>query len=121
MERSHRIFVVNAPFWFSMPWRGISPLLHPNTQKKVSILGVGSFEGLYGDDSPLKRADLPPCYGGTRLLFPQPPSPSSAAAAAGGGAGADGAAAGRSKEERPEEDARVAALGHSVEEEVITS
>jgi hypothetical protein len=115
MERSHRIFVVNAPFWFSMPWKGISPLLHPNTQKKVSILGVGSFEGLYGDDSPLKRADLPPCYGGTRLLFPQPPSPSSAAAAAGG------AAAGRSKEERPEEDARVEALAHSVEEEVITS
>eukprot|EP00614_Pseudopedinella_elastica_P020613 CAMPEP_0172633068 /NCGR_PEP_ID=MMETSP1068-20121228/187540_1 /TAXON_ID=35684 /ORGANISM="Pseudopedinella elastica, Strain CCMP716" /LENGTH=139 /DNA_ID=CAMNT_0013444667 /DNA_START=1 /DNA_END=417 /DNA_ORIENTATION=+ len=69
VERSLQIFVVNAPFWFAMPWKAISPLLSPNTRKKVSILGTGKSALSFGlfdpRSSPLRVQDLPPCYGGT--------------------------------------------------------
>jgi hypothetical protein len=34
-ERSHVIYVVNAPFFCSMLYKLIKPLVHENTQKKV--------------------------------------------------------------------------------------
>lgn len=37
-ERSYVIFVVNAPYCFSLIWKGLKHLVHENTQKKVRIL-----------------------------------------------------------------------------------
>lgn len=62
---SSRIFVVNAPFWFTAPWRAISPMLSEATRSKVVICGVGTFGPLYAPGSPLQPQDLPPQYGGT--------------------------------------------------------
>ena len=39
-ERSYVIFVVNAPSIASLMWRLVKPMIHPNTQKKVSMLCV---------------------------------------------------------------------------------
>jgi len=38
VERSSRLFIVNAPSWFSMMWKIIAPMLNENTRKKISIL-----------------------------------------------------------------------------------
>jgi len=38
-ERAGKLFIVNAPFWFSTIWRVVSPLVDPNTRAKISILG----------------------------------------------------------------------------------
>jgi len=35
-ERSKVIFLVNAPWYCSTGWKIVKPLIHPNTQKKVS-------------------------------------------------------------------------------------
>ncbi len=46
-ERSHVIFIVNAPFFFSLLWKIVKPLVHENTQKKVKILsGKETLKGL---------------------------------------------------------------------------
>ena len=78
MERGFKIFVVNAPFWFAMPWNAVAPLLSANTRAKVTILGAGQLDALYGLDhrsggagssatpSPLDRRRMPERYGGTQ-------------------------------------------------------
>jgi hypothetical protein len=37
-ERSFVIYIINAPFFFSMLWKIVKPMVHENTQKKVRIL-----------------------------------------------------------------------------------
>ena len=62
MERSYRIYLVNAPYWFAMTWQTLRPLLSVNTQKKVNILAVGAFDQLF---ECIDRGVMPACYGGT--------------------------------------------------------
>mmetsp|Transcript_3110 Transcript_3110/g.4769 ORF Transcript_3110/g.4769 Transcript_3110/m.4769 type:complete len:271 (-) Transcript_3110:68-880(-) len=38
-ERSFKIFVLNAPWWFNMVWKVLSPLMHANTKAKVTVCG----------------------------------------------------------------------------------
>jgi hypothetical protein len=39
-ERSYVIYIVNAPFFFSMLWKMVKPMVHESTQKKVKILSA---------------------------------------------------------------------------------
>lgn len=61
-ERSHVIFIINAPFFFSMLWRVVKPLVHENTQKKVRILS--SKETLSGLQEHISIENIPVFYGG---------------------------------------------------------
>eukprot|EP01041_Mallomonas_annulata_P000951 gene951-1846_t len=61
VERCKKMFIVNAPFFFNMLWRIISPMLHENTRRKISILGVDKSEILLFIDA----KQLPAAYGGT--------------------------------------------------------
>ncbi|CAM9094639.1 unnamed protein product [Ascophyllum nodosum] len=38
-ERSYKIFILNAPWWFNLVWKVVSPFVHPNTKKKVVVCG----------------------------------------------------------------------------------
>ena len=61
-ERSHVIYLVNAPVWFSMLWRVVRPLVHPNTQKKVRILTKS--DTLKGMQEHIDISNIPEYYGG---------------------------------------------------------
>lgn len=61
-ERSYIIYVLNAPFFASMMWKLIKPLVHPNTQKKVNILS--SRETLEGLLKNIDITQIPEYYGG---------------------------------------------------------
>lgn len=61
-ERSHVIFMVNAPFFFSMLWKVVKPMVHPNTQKKVRILSRA--ETLSGLQEHIDLSQIPEYYGG---------------------------------------------------------
>lgn len=64
VDRCNRMFIVNAPFFFNMMWRVVSPLLNENTRKKISILGCSASE----KRELLKYIDsdrVPEAYGGT--------------------------------------------------------
>jgi len=63
-ERSYVIYIVNAPVWFSMLWKMIKPMVHPNTQKKVKILSRS--ETLKGLEEHIAIEDIPEYYGGKR-------------------------------------------------------
>ena len=39
VERCCKIFIVNTPFFFHMIWSVVSPLIHENTRRKITILG----------------------------------------------------------------------------------
>ena len=39
VERQSKIFVLNAPYWFSTLWMVVSPFMSENTLQKVEILG----------------------------------------------------------------------------------
>ncbi|CAN0183935.1 unnamed protein product [Ectocarpus sp. 12 AP-2014] len=41
-ERSYKIFILNAPWWFSVVWKFVTPFVHPNTRAKVVVCG-GNF------------------------------------------------------------------------------
>ena len=56
------IYIVNAPGWFSMLWRMIRPMVHPNTQKKVRILSRS--ETLNGLQEFISIENIPEYYGG---------------------------------------------------------
>lgn len=61
VERCKKMFIVNAPFFFNMLWRIVSPMLHENTRRKISILGTDKKELLEYIDA----NHLPEAYGGT--------------------------------------------------------
>lgn len=39
VERCHKTFVVNAPAWFGLSFRVVSPFLSARTRQKIRILG----------------------------------------------------------------------------------
>ncbi|CAM9583946.1 unnamed protein product [Discosporangium mesarthrocarpum] len=45
-ERSFKIFIINAPWWFNIIWKVVSPLLHANTRAKVIVCGSGFIDTL---------------------------------------------------------------------------
>ena len=60
-------FIVNAPVVFSATWKIIKPILHANTQAKISVTSssnVESLEPLYG------ASNIPTFLGGTDTTFP---------------------------------------------------
>mmetsp|Transcript_9037 Transcript_9037/g.17692 ORF Transcript_9037/g.17692 Transcript_9037/m.17692 type:complete len:309 (-) Transcript_9037:402-1328(-) len=61
-ERSYKMIVINAPWWFKTVWALISPLLDPRTKEKIVILGSDYKAKLleYLDES-----EVPVEYGGT--------------------------------------------------------
>ena len=61
-ERSYVIYLVNAPIWFSILWRVVRPLVHPNTQKKVRILTKS--DTLNGMQEHIDISNIPEYYGG---------------------------------------------------------
>jgi CRAL/TRIO domain len=61
-ERSHVIYLVNAPMWFSILWRIVRPLVHPNTQAKVRILTRS--DTLAGLQEHIDISNIPEFYGG---------------------------------------------------------
>jgi hypothetical protein len=61
-ERSYVIIVVNAPFYASMGWKMLKPMVHPNTQKKVRILSPS--ETLSGLQEYIDISQIPEYYGG---------------------------------------------------------
>ena len=61
-ERSHVIYIVNAPSYFTWIWALIRPFVHENTQKKVRILSKKhTFEGL---KEHIDESQIPIYYGG---------------------------------------------------------
>lgn len=45
-ERSYKIFVLNAPWWFNMVWKVLSPLMHANTRAKLTVCGASYMDKL---------------------------------------------------------------------------
>lgn len=67
-ERSYVIFIVNAPFFFTMLWKIIKPWVHENTQKKVKILS--KKETLAGLQEHIELDNIPDYYGGNLKCQP---------------------------------------------------
>lgn len=61
-ERSHIIYVINAPYYASWGWKLLKPLVHENTQKKVRILSPS--ETLKGLQEHIDISQIPEFYGG---------------------------------------------------------
>jgi len=70
-ERSFVIYIVNAPFFFSMAWRLVKPLVHENTQKKVKIL-TGKEAILAGLMEHIDIEQIPVYYGGKLVVGDNP-------------------------------------------------
>ena len=64
VERSHKMFIVNAPGWFSVLWKVIAPLLHENTRRKINIIGRDHQQIQEAIDAD----SLPTKYGGRDTL-----------------------------------------------------
>ena len=69
-ERSHVIYIVNSPSWFSMLWKMIKGFVHENTQKKVRICSAS--ETLDSMMEHIDKSQIPEYYGGD-LRFDPPP------------------------------------------------
>jgi hypothetical protein len=63
VERSNKLFIVNAPSYFSMLWRAVKPLLHANTLKKINVCPSGSHLQYLSDT--IDPINIPPEMGGT--------------------------------------------------------
>mmetsp|Transcript_49755 Transcript_49755/g.63745 ORF Transcript_49755/g.63745 Transcript_49755/m.63745 type:complete len:594 (-) Transcript_49755:116-1897(-) len=61
-ERSDKLFIINAPFWFSATWRMVSPWIDPTTRNKISILGGGYSSAL---NEYIGAENVPEMFGGT--------------------------------------------------------
>lgn len=61
-ERSYKLIVVNAPWWFKTVYAMVSPLLHPRTRDKM-IINTGPAHEVLQEYIPLES--LPVEYGGT--------------------------------------------------------
>eukprot|EP01054_Gregarina_sp_Poly1_P004348 Gregarina_sp_Poly_1__4347@NODE_2356_length_2245_cov_127_891185_g1106_i1_p5_GENE_NODE_2356_length_2245_cov_127_891185_g1106_i1NODE_2356_length_2245_cov_127_891185_g1106_i1_p5_ORF_typecomplete_len123_score12_21CRAL_TRIO/PF00650_20/1_1e23CRAL_TRIO_2/PF13716_6/0_0079GUN4_N/PF16416_5/0_34_NODE_2356_length_2245_cov_127_891185_g1106_i16731041 len=61
-ERSYKIFIINAPWYFSAGWSILSPFLDPRTRQKVHIIRGNAKKALatYCDSNA-----LPPEVGGS--------------------------------------------------------
>lgn len=61
-ERSYVIYLVNAPYWFSLLYQIVRPMVHPNTQAKVRILTKAAT--LKGLQEHIDISNIPEFYGG---------------------------------------------------------
>eukprot|EP01071_Lankesteria_metandrocarpae_P013592 Lankesteria_metandrocarpae@DN736_c0_g1_i1.p1 len=61
-ERSEKMFIINAPWWFQAAWSIVSPFIDARTRKKISVLGKVYQKELLKDISP---ENLPIEFGGT--------------------------------------------------------
>ena len=61
-DRTFKIFICNAPGWFSMLWKMVKPMINEATQKKISILSKS--ETLKGLSEVLTLDNIPAYYGG---------------------------------------------------------
>ena len=61
-ERSYVVFIVNAPWYFSIGWKMVKAWVHPNTQKKIKILSAS--ETLAGLQEHIDISQIPVYYGG---------------------------------------------------------
>jgi len=61
-ERSYRMFIINAPWWFQTAFSVVSPFIDPRTKKKISVLGKDYTKALLEE---IPANHLPVCYGGT--------------------------------------------------------
>lgn len=66
-ENLSRGFIVNAPLVFSAAWRILKPVLHANTQAKISVTSSPNFEDL---EPLLGASNIPDFMGGTDTSFP---------------------------------------------------
>eukprot|EP00752_Nemacystus_decipiens_P010301 g9177.t2 len=64
VERCHKTFVVNAPAWFGLSFRVVSPFLSARTRQKIRILG-SDLAALQDEIDP---QFLPVEYGGTMIV-----------------------------------------------------
>ncbi|CAM9672586.1 unnamed protein product [Pylaiella littoralis] len=64
VERCHKTFVVNAPAWFGLSFRVVSPFLSARTRQKIRILG-SDLSALQDEIDP---QFLPVEYGGTMTV-----------------------------------------------------
>eukprot|EP00903_Cladosiphon_okamuranus_P008970 g8582.t1 len=65
VERSNRMFIVNAPSYFSMIWRVIRPMLNERTQAKIGIINTDTKKIAAALLEYIAPENLPRQYGGT--------------------------------------------------------
>ncbi|CAN0225643.1 unnamed protein product [Ectocarpus sp. 12 AP-2014] len=65
VERSNRMFIVNAPSYFSLIWRVIRPMLNERTQAKIGIINTDSKKIAAALLECIAPENLPRQYGGT--------------------------------------------------------
>jgi len=61
-ERTEKLFIINAPSWFTAVWRIISPMVDVNTRRKITILGSKYHQELNGYIGP---ENVPVIFGGS--------------------------------------------------------
>lgn len=135
-ERTDRLFIVNAPRWFTTFWRVISPMVDPNTKQKIRILGDNFHEELFkyvapenvpgefggNDPTPLGQSPEERQMAEFAAAISADGSCSSADSAAGAGYAADprAAAGGGSPEDTAAVESRIAAKA-TAEETAVTA
>ncbi|CAM9389954.1 unnamed protein product [Scytosiphon promiscuus] len=65
VERSNRMFIVNAPSYFSLIWRVIRPMLNERTQAKIGIINTDVKKIAAALLEAIAPENLPRQYGGT--------------------------------------------------------
>ncbi|CAM9171543.1 unnamed protein product [Ectocarpus sp. 6 AP-2014] len=65
VERSNRMFIVNAPSYFSLIWRVIRPMLNERTQAKIGIINTDAKKIAAALLECIAPENLPRQYGGT--------------------------------------------------------
>eukprot|EP00752_Nemacystus_decipiens_P007295 g6527.t1 len=68
VERSNKMFIVNAPSYFSMIWRIIRPMLNERTQAKISIINTDTKKISAALLECIAPENLPRQYGGACSL-----------------------------------------------------
>ncbi|CAM9899904.1 unnamed protein product, partial [Discosporangium mesarthrocarpum] len=65
VERSHKMFIINAPSFFGVIWRVLRPLVNERTQAKVNILSANRERLTAALLEVIAPEDLPREYGGS--------------------------------------------------------
>ena len=65
-ERLYRLYMINAPWFFTAIWAMIRPWLDPITANKIQIIGSNFHEILRQE---INEDQIPPLYGGTGKDF----------------------------------------------------
>ena len=62
IDRCFKMYIINAPFYFNMLWRIISPLLNETTRGKVSIIGSSASDIVNALSEHIALEDIPVEY-----------------------------------------------------------